>query len=127
MQSLPVQDDFLTFWATYPRRVAKADAIKAWARLSAADRFCALQALPMHVRYWQICGTAKEFIPYPATYLNGRRFEDELEMPEATDGNDWMKTQTGITAKAREVGITPRAGEGWHELKARILGAMRAA
>jgi hypothetical protein len=124
---LPVENDFTEFWAAYPKKVAKLDAQKAWNKLTPEDRFAAVQALSIHVRYWQIAGTAKEFMPHGATWLHGRRWEDELEMPAATNGHDWMKTQTGIAAKAREVGITPRVGEGWMELKARVLGAMKAA
>jgi hypothetical protein len=118
---------FQEFWAAYPKKVARLDAEKAWNRLTPMDRFTALQALPIHVRYWQIAGTAKEFMPHAATFLNGRRFEDELEMPEPTASNDWMKTTAGIEAKAKQIGVTPRAGEDWHSLKARILGAMKAA
>ncbi len=48
-------------------------------------------------------------------------------MPEAPETQQWWKTATGIEAKARQMGINPRPGEGHHELKARILAKERAA
>ena len=119
---------FAQFWAAYPRRVAKKDAEKAWMKLTEGQRFEAMQWLPLHIRYWQVAGRTKETTPHPATWLNGERWTDELEMPEvaATDGG-WWKTTAGISAKAQAVGITPRVGEDWHSLKARILAKERAA
>lgn len=119
--------DFDSFWNLYPRRVAKRDAEKAWARLSAEQQFAALSALPIHVRYWQAAGTSKEYLPYPASWINGERWSDELEMPAAPEEAQWWKSTSGIEAKARQLGITPRAGEDWHSLKARILALQKAA
>lgn len=118
---------FEQFWSAYPRKVAKGYARKIFARLNAEDQFAAIQAIPIHVRYWKLSGRSWDYLPHAATWLNGECWADELEMPEPQAGSDWMKTTAGISAKAREVGISPRAGEDWHSLKARILGAMRAA
>lgn len=115
------------FWSLYPKRVAKKDAEKAWARMTPEKRFAALHALPVHVRYWEAAGTAKEYLPHPATWLYSERWTDELEMPEAPEQAQWWKTTSGIDAKARQVGIQPRAGEDWHSLKARILAKEKAA
>lgn len=120
-------DDFDTFWNLYPRKIARGYARKIFARLSAEQKFAAIQAIPLHTRYWKISGRAWEYLPHPSSWLNGECWEDELEMPEATVSNDWMKTQTGIAAKAKEIGVVPKVGEGWMELKARILGVMKAA
>lgn len=66
-----------TFWALYPRRVARRDAEKAWSRMSLGDREAALTALPDWLRVWRARGEI-EYVPYPATWLNGARWEDEL-------------------------------------------------
>lgn len=120
--------DFADFWAIYPRKVAKKDAERAWVRLTPEQRFSAFHALPMHVKYWQAAGRTKETTPHAASWLNGERWTDELEMPEipAADGG-WWKTTKGIEAKASEVGIVAKPGEDWHSLKARILAKERAA
>lgn len=119
---------FEEFWALYPRKVAKKDAEKAWVKLTPENRFAAIQSLPIHIRYWGIAGRPKECVPHPATWLNGERWTDELEMPTAHENAEWWRTQSGIEAKARTVGMwPPRAGEDWHSLKARILAKERAA
>ena len=118
---------FDEFWALYPRRVSKKEAMTAWSRLDEGKQFEVIQSLPIHVRYWSLSGTTKEFIPYPATWLNGERWTDELEMPEPTGGNAWMKSESGIATKAAQLGVTARPGEGYPELKARILAKERVA
>jgi hypothetical protein len=123
-------DDFELFWMQYPRKVAKAHAAKMWRRLTDCEKFAATQALPVHVKFWRIAGTSIDKIPHAGTWLNpidGRRWEDELAMPEAIGGNDWMKTTKGIEMMAAKVGITARAGESHLELKARILAKERVA
>lgn len=70
---------FDQFYSAYPRKVAKKDAMKAWDKLTQDQQKAAVEALPRHVRYWQGCETEKAFIPHPATWLNGWRFEDEIE------------------------------------------------
>lgn len=65
------------FWSLYPRRVAKKDAEKAWSRMKEAERFDAIVALVDWRRVWVSRGEM-EFVPYPATWLNGERWTDEL-------------------------------------------------
>jgi len=69
---------FRAFWKHYPRKVNKQTALKAWRKLTEADRSAASQILPDHVEHWTHSKTAVEFIPHPTSWLNGRRWEDEL-------------------------------------------------
>jgi hypothetical protein len=75
-------DDFYTL---YPRREAKQAAIKAWGKLPESSRMLAIEAIPNHVQQWAKEGRQRQFIPLPASWLNGGRYEDELEsgLPEA--------------------------------------------
>ena len=70
--------EFLGFWSLYPRKVQKRHAFKAyWAALKVASHKEILAGLEAHIdrRVW----TDKEFIPYPATWLNrgGWEIDDE--------------------------------------------------
>ena len=120
--------EFSDAWNLYPRKVCRKDAEKAWLKLTPEQKFAVIHALPVHARYWAMTGTAKEYMPHFSTWLNGERWTDEIELPEvrAADG-EWWKTTAGITAKARQVGVEPRAGEDWHSLKSRIMEKERAA
>lgn len=120
--------DFEKFWATYPRKEAKKDALKAWGALCAEQKYAALAAIPLHIKAWNVAGRSRQYIPLPATWIRGERWEDELGMPEPKAVGEWWRSPAGIEAKAREVGCWPaRPSEGWHELKARILAKERAA
>jgi hypothetical protein len=71
------------FWKKYPRKVAKAAAEKAWNKLKVTNELetVILQALEKQKLQpkWQEAGG--EFIPHAATWLNQRRWEDEIAPP----------------------------------------------
>ena len=69
------------FWAMYPRKVDKAKAIRAWNRLKADRKLmqtmsAALKAQKASEEWRRDNGRA---IPYPSTWLNNRRWEDEVD------------------------------------------------
>jgi len=121
--------DFGRFWAMYPRKRAKPAAERAWAKLKAKDRATALAALPQHVDNWRALGTEQIHIPHPATWLNGRRWEDELDPVPAKQtrsaGRPWWTSHQLMELKAREVGIAgARPGEELLQFRARIQAAI---
>lgn len=69
-------DDFETFWQAYPRKVAKLQARKAFT--SALKREASGEILAGVARYAADPNLPeREFIPHPATWLNGDRWADE--------------------------------------------------
>ena len=84
---------FIAFWKAYPNRKAKVTAQKAWKKLN-PDR-------DLRERIMQDIQKKKEseewneqrgkFIPYPASYLNGRRWEDEPDPGEKGHGYEEHK------------------------------------
>lgn len=80
-----LSEDFEKFWKLYPRKEAKAEAVKAWRKVNPADVAAIHAALPIHA---QSVGWQKEdgrFIPLPASWLNARRWEDELKTAVRSD------------------------------------------
>ena len=78
---------FDEFWAAYPKHVAKKPARRAWDKLH-ADRDlldALLTALEWQTRTeaWQRDGG--RYVPNPATWLNGRRWEDEPQAEAEPD------------------------------------------
>jgi hypothetical protein len=71
---------FDAFWSAYPRKVAKQAALKAWAKLKPAPDLLSqmLKALEIQAASEQWRKDEGRFIPYPATWLNSRRWEDDL-------------------------------------------------
>lgn len=70
---------FARFWDAYPRKVAKPEAQKSFKKIDPDDDLLAamLRAIERWKKsdQWQKDGSA--FIPYPATWLNQHRWEDE--------------------------------------------------
>jgi hypothetical protein len=73
---------FAQFWAAYPKRVAKPDAIKAFKDISLENDFSRLMAaIEVERNSEQWLRDNGKFIPHPATWLRKRRFEDEPIAP----------------------------------------------
>lgn len=66
--------EFLRFWDSYPRKLAKREAQRAWLK-GTCDQL--LGEILAGLESWKRCEQWKEIehVPYPATWLNGRRWE----------------------------------------------------
>mgnify|MGYP001197080906 CR=1 FL=1 len=79
-------ENFSAFWSAYPRRVAKLDAWKAWLRQNCDSRLEEiLTSVEDHCQWPQWTDGDGLYIPYPATFLNGRRWEDDLRYPTVAE------------------------------------------
>lgn len=70
---------FVDFWAVYPKKKAKEAAKKAWDKLRPDEelRSVILQAVQDQSASPDWKKARGQYIPYPATWLNNRRWEDE--------------------------------------------------
>ena len=101
----PSGDGFDAWWQDYPRKTSKPTAVKAWKKLTAADRVAATELLADHIAYWERERTPKHVIPHPATWLNGRRWEDELpQQQSATKSAPGMDMVRRLLEEARNNG-----------------------
>jgi len=73
-------EGFEEFWETYPKKQGKAMALKAWVKLEATKelRLKILDAVKAQLSLPQWTKEGGQFIPLPASWLNGRRWEDEV-------------------------------------------------
>jgi len=117
---------FDEFWSLYPRKIAKATARKAWQRLTAEQQLMAAKAIDTHCQYWKSKETELEFIPHPATWINQERWEDELVIkPKKTkESKEWMFSNEGIEAKAKELGIMGNGYDTYASLKAKCMSKL---
>ena len=71
-------DWFDRFWSIYPRKTNRVQAVKAWDKLKPDLALCKVMAeairSQMKSQQWQ----DPQHIPHPSTWLNGRRWDDEL-------------------------------------------------
>jgi len=117
--------DFETFWAEWPRKVAKAEARKAWAQTAKVrpDLQTILNAIKAASATEQWMRGNGQFIPHAATWLRGERWDDEHEVRIAGVVNErpWHETATGIEAKGAELGIFPSNFESWPAFKQAVM------
>lgn len=71
---------FLAFWQAYPRRIGKGDARAAFTKAATRnDPNLIVQAALAYAQHVLETGTEQKFIPHASTWLNGERWEDDLE------------------------------------------------
>lgn len=115
-ERVSVPDRFDEFWTAYPRKTDKAKAKTAWAKaikkndparlISAASSFAIAKR-----------ETEQRFIPHPTTWLNGERWEDEIDnvrhLPQQEDGG-WFQPFT-LPPAPPEIEDDPEAYDQWVE------------
>lgn len=74
-------EDFEVFWDMYPRKVGKGKALKSWkkvkpSRVLVQIIFEAIEKQKLSRDWMKENG---QFIPYPATWLNEKRWDDEVQ------------------------------------------------
>lgn len=81
--SPPSADLFPKFWKLYPNKKGKTAAEKAWKKLKVTDDLFTLitQGLAKQCTSPGWTKDVGQFIPHPATWLNGKRWEDEVTTP----------------------------------------------
>jgi len=71
------ESEFDTFWQTYPRRIARSKAQTSWnTNVRKKDIQPLMDGLNQWIKQWRKEGIEPQFIPYPATWLNQKRWQD---------------------------------------------------
>jgi DNA-binding transcriptional ArsR family regulator len=74
------QEDFAVFWKLYPRKANKAKAQAAWKKLNVTPELFTviIGALARQASSLDWLKSGGQYIPHPTTWLNGKRWEDEV-------------------------------------------------
>ncbi|MGY2183306.1 hypothetical protein [Pseudomonas agarici] len=111
-----MEDLFPKFWKLYPRKVGKDKAEKAWAKLKVTRELFDLMAtaLAKQVLTPDWIKEKGQYIPHPSTWLNGKRWEDEI--PDiATNVHQFPASRhTGFENRDYKAGLTAR-GDGTYD------------
>ena len=83
---------FEDFWKLYPKKKGKESAKKAWEKLNPSDELVEtiLSAVQRQMSSNDWTKDGGQFIPYPATWLNGHRWEDE-EVEQLSELERWAR------------------------------------
>ena len=74
-----IEITFEDFYKLYPRKESRKNAEKSFKKLSEKDKVLAYKGLEKHVKFWIKTGKESQYISHPSTWINQRRWEDELE------------------------------------------------
>ena len=77
-------DAFEKFWNLYPNKKAKPKALISFKKLSESEINAISAALPRHISSDQWTRDEGKYIPYPSTWLNERRWEDQIGSAKKT-------------------------------------------
>lgn len=108
----PADDLFAKFWKLYPVKKGKAKAEAAWSKLKVTDDLFTLitQGLARQVVCHDWAKEGGQYIPHPTTWLNGKRWEDEVK--PAPSGNvhafPGQSRHTGFDQRDYTSGLTQR-------------------
>ena len=107
-------EHFERFWGEYPRKVARKKCLGIWRslKLTTEQAERVIEAVRCYKRTDQWQKDAGRFIPHPGTFLNQRRWEDEIPTkPEPKRGDpDWDPTDDEGIAIFRECGVEVKPG-----------------
>jgi hypothetical protein len=99
--SKAIAPGFDVFWDAYPRQVGKPKAKKAWSSILKADEH--LADILDGVSHWKASQqwADPQYIPYPATFLNQRRWEDREQSGGQVASKHQQRQVTSLTAAKR--------------------------
>lgn len=69
-------DDFLIFWDLYDKKIDQKKCIEKWSKLNESEKKKIFETLPAYIK----SKPDKQYRKNPLTYLNGRCWEDEIEI-----------------------------------------------
>lgn len=106
-------DLFAKFWKLYPVKKGKAKAEAAWRKLKVTEDLFALitQGLSRQVVCQAWVKDGGQYIPHPTTWLNGKRWEDEVDPPKLASSNVHqfpVSNHTGFDKRDYSAGLIER-------------------
>lgn len=97
--------DFNIFWEAYPRKTAKEKARQSWSKLTMTKELLEkiLSAVDVHSKLDQWTKDNGAFIPHASTWLNQKRWEDEIDKPAAQKSTEdisksWSRPAPVVTS-----------------------------
>ena len=113
---------FDDFWRAYPRRVARKDAEKAWFKVDASNHAKIFAAVAASKRTDDWKKNGGQYIPYPASYLRGERWLDEIDADLSMGQCCWnINGNRGPGGRCPDDGVTEKNGQPYCRKHADLL------
>ncbi len=104
------QAAFESFWKLYPRKTAKDNARKAFAKVNPSPELLAeiMASLAKHCTSQGWLKDGGQFIPHAATWLNGKRWTDEVQQAANVHAFPGAGRHTGFDQRDYSAGLVQR-------------------
>jgi hypothetical protein len=81
---MTIEESFEMFWCIWPRKCDKKNAFKSFKKIAPDKELLdtILEAIRKQRKQESWIKNKGQYIPYPATWLNGERWNDEVILPE---------------------------------------------
>lgn len=109
-QKADTEASFETFWKLYPRKTAKDNARKAFAKINPNAELLAeiMASLAKHATCQAWLKDDGQFIPHAATWLNGKRWNDEVKPSANVHHFPGASRHSGFDKRDYEADLIPR-------------------
>lgn len=79
-------EDFELFWKEYPEKIGKSKAFESWKKLSTIQKEKSMVQIKLQVENNHFRNKSGiDYIPHPTTWLNQKRWEDEIKVAKHLD------------------------------------------
>ena len=102
-----INEGFEEFWKTYPRKVNKKEAISSWKKAKIPSLEKIIQIIEKQKQSDQWLSDNGKYIPYPSTWLNKEKWNDELNF----GGNNGNKKHFTAGESEGRAGVPEYHGE----------------
>jgi hypothetical protein len=109
-QKADTEDAFETFWKLYPRKCGKEPARKAFAKINPSPELLAqmVESLAKHCASTGWTKDDGQFIPHASTWLNQKRWNDEVKPAGNVHQFPGASRHTGFAERDYKAGLTER-------------------
>lgn len=116
-------DGFAEFYDAYPRKEGRARAAKAFAAVEVPLQTL-LMALEAQIQTEQWQKDGGRFVPLPASWLNGKRWEDHVRAAGVSVLDPNSRAAVEAEGEAKGLGRWNETTEHWPQYKARVRGVI---
>lgn len=101
------QDRFDRWYAVYPKKRSKLDAVKAWQKIDPDDALVDVMIAKVEewAASWDWTKDGGRFVPYPASWLNGSRWEDGAPTSQPQTGGP-LRIVGGHIRNGKDIGLS---------------------
>lgn len=113
--SAKVEEEFAEWWTTYPKKVKKPEGLSAYKKARrVVSHEMLMRTVKEHIAAWRANDKDPQYIPYPASWLNGECYNDAPEPVMRRDGQASLAVVPDLPTSFEEIRAdlnTKRAGE----------------